>query len=164
MLAISEAPSPPLYLSGDDTLPSSEFGAGFQPSSQSIYKNCIPTVGYPTLASLTRAMAGAEELPAYITMVHGPSPTPNLPPSYNNTSFTIGSWTVSCPLVSIGQLKSHLRLLGIFMLMKQKVENPDSNPCGTIPPLARAPPPEERWVWFLELAVERYVLVLAGAP
>jgi len=49
--------------------------------------------------------------------------------------------------------------------MKQKVENPDSDPqlTSTIP-LARALPPEERWVWFLELAVERYVLVLARAP
>ena len=50
------------------------------------------------------------------------------------------------------------------MLMKQKVEDPDSNPQLTdkIPLIAKALPPEERWVWFLELAVERYILVLIG--
>lgn len=48
--------------------------------------------------------------------------------------------------------------------MKQKVENPDSDPqlAETIPLLAKALPPGNRWVWFLELAVERYVFVMDG--
>ena len=109
-------------------------------------------------------MASTEELPAYTVMDRAPSPGPSLPPSYDNTTFTIGDRTVSRPLVSTEQLKSHLRLLGIFTLMKQKVENPDSDPqlAETIPLLAKALPPGNRWVWFLELAVERYVFVMDG--
>ena len=139
----------------------------FAPSSAATGNRYIKTpttaLGYPTsFTPLTSAMAGTEELPAYTVTVDDPSPGPSLPPSYDNTNFTIGSRTVSRPLVSTEQLKSHLRLLGVFMLMKQKVENPDSDPRLTdkIPLIAKALPPEERWVWFLELAVERYILVL----
>lgn len=108
-----------------------------------------------------RAMVRTEQLPAYAAVDSNPSLLGSrLPPSYADTTLTIGTRTVRRPLVSIGQLKSHLRLLGMFTLMKRKVENPDSDPqlAGVIPPLAKALSPNERWVWFLELAVERYVL------
>ncbi|KAF9786260.1 hypothetical protein BJ322DRAFT_775798 [Thelephora terrestris] len=103
-------------------------------------------------------MADTEELPGYTVI----DPESNLvlgpPPPHDDTDFTIGSQRVSHPLVSIENLKSHLRLLGMFALMKQKVEDPDSDPqvMERIPPLAKALPPEWRWVWFLELAVERF--------
>ena len=111
-------------------------------------------------------MVDTEELPAYAVTDDSPSPGTGLPPSYDNTTFAIGGRTVSPPLVSIEQLKSHLRLLGMFMLMKQKVEDPDSDPqlADMMPFLAKALSPEERWVWFLELAVDRYVSALVGAP
>jgi hypothetical protein len=52
----------------------------------------------------------------------------------------------------------------MFQLMKQKVEDPSLDPqlAETIPLLAKALPPAERWAWFLELAVERYVFVANG--
>ena len=54
----------------------------------------------------------------------------------------------------------------MFALMKQKVEDPNLDPqlTETMPLLAKALPPEERWMWFLELAVERYVLITNGFP
>ena len=122
------------------------------------YKSYTTIVRYSTLTPNT-VMADTEELPGY-TLV-APEWTIELgpPPPDDNTDFTIGSQRVSRPLVSTEQLKSHLRLLGMFALMKQKVEDPDSDPqvVERIPPLAKDLPPEWRWVWFLELAVERYV-------
>lgn len=105
-------------------------------------------------------MASTEQLPAY---THAPSPEP---PSYDNTAFFIGTRTVAHPLVSTEQLKSHLRLLGMFALMKRKVQDPSLDPqlSEAIPALAMTLSPEERWVWFLELAVERCVLVTNGLP
>ena len=105
-------------------------------------------------------MASTEQLPTYARI---PSPEP---PSYEDTAFSIGTRIVSQPLVSTEQLKSHLRLLGMFALMKRKVQDPDLDPqlSEAIPALAKALSPEERWVWFLELAVERCVLVTDGLP
>lgn len=61
-------------------------------------------------------------------------------PSYDNTTFTTATRTVSSPLVSIQKLKSHLWLLGMLALMKQKVEVPSLDPqlMETIPLLAKA--------------------------
>jgi hypothetical protein len=74
-------------------------------------------------------MAGAEVLPAHTAADHGPGPKPSLPPPYPGTTFTVGGWTVSHPLVSIDQqLKSHLRLFEMFTLVRQKVEDPGSDP------------------------------------
>lgn len=52
----------------------------------------------------------------------------------------------------------------MFASMKQKVEDPDSDPqlMQTIPPLAKALSPEKRWKWFLELAMERCVSATSG--
>jgi len=131
----------------------------FKLVSQLAYKSHTTAVGGPS-----QPMARTEDLPAYSATDGGPNPGSS-PPSYDDMTFTIGSRTVTPPLVSIGQLKSHLRLLGMFALMKRKIENPDSDPqlAEAIPLPAKALPPEERWVWFLELAVERYVIVRAEA-
>lgn len=52
----------------------------------------------------------------------------------------------------------------MFAFMKQRIEDPDSDPqfMQTIPPLAKALSPEKRWEWFLELALERCVSVTSG--
>ena len=104
-------------------------------------------------------MAGTEDLPGYTVVDPTPSPRQSPLPSQDETPFTIGNQKVTRPLVSLEQLRSHLRLLGMFASMKQKVEDPDSDPrlVQTIPPLAKALSPEKRWEWFLELAVERCV-------
>jgi hypothetical protein len=109
-----------------------------------------------------RAMADTEDLPMYTVVDAVPSPRHSPPPpSREDTPFTIGGRGVANPLVSLEQLRSHLRLLGMFASMKQKVEDPDSDPqlMQTVPPLAKALTPEKRWEWFLELAVERCVSV-----
>lgn len=110
-------------------------------------------------------MAGTEQLPVYALL--DPVPSPRLtppPPSHDNAVFKIGTRAVVNPLVPLEQLKSHLRLLGIFASMKQKIEDPDSDPqiAQMIPPLAKALSPEKRWKWFLELAVERCVSTTGG--
>ena len=54
----------------------------------------------------------------------------------------------------------------MFTLMEQKVGDPSLDPqlAEMIPLLAKAPPSAERWVWFLEVAVERHVLATNGLP
>lgn len=96
-------------------------------------------------------MADTEELQAHTTVGRAPGLEHSPPPSYDDTTFTIGTRKIPRPLVSVVQLKSHLRLLGMFALMKQKVEDPslDSQLTETMPLLAKALSPEEGWVWFL---------------
>ena len=55
-------------------------------------------------------------------------------------------------------IKAHLRLLRAFQALKWRVENPDSYPevASRIPPRARSLNANDRWIWFLQLAVERY--------
>jgi len=79
------------------------------------------------------------QLQAYTVADRAPS---SEPPFYETTTSTIGTRTVSRPLGSTDQLKSHLRLLGTFALIKQKVEDPSLDPqlAETIPPLAKALP------------------------
>ena len=109
-------------------------------------------------------MAGTEDLPRYTVVDHTPSPRQSPPPSHDDTTPAIGGRKVIRSLVSLEQLRFHLRLLGMFASMKQKVEDPDSDPrlMQAIPPLAKALSPEKRWEWFLELAVERCVSVTGG--
>ena len=62
-------------------------------------------------------------------------------------------------LVTLEDIKTHLRLLRAFRLFKQKVEDPYSDPeVGEIvPPVGRGLGVKGRWLWFLEMAVERPV-------
>ena len=54
-------------------------------------------------------------------------------------------------------IKAHLRLLRAFQALKWRVQDPDSYPevASRIPPRARSLKADDRWVWFLQLAVER---------
>lgn len=54
--------------------------------------------------------------------------------------------------------KAHLRLLRAFQALKWRVQDPDSYPevASRIPPRARSLNANDRWIWFLQLAVERY--------
>ena len=56
-----------------------------------------------------------------------------------------------------GHIKAHLRLLRAFQALKWRVQNPDSYPevASKIPPRARSLNQNDRWIWFLQLAVER---------
>ena len=80
------------------------------------------------------------------------------PPEYiSQSQFRVGKSVTTVPFVTPSQLRIHLGLLGAFRELKLKVqENPDID--NAFPPLAGALDPEARWVWFLELALERYAV------
>lgn len=83
---------------------------------------------------------------------------PGDPPEYISQShFHVGKAITSVPFVTPFQLKVHLGLLRAFRELKLKVQE-DSNVANAFPPLAGALDPEARWVWFLELALERFVI------
>jgi len=81
---------------------------------------------------------------------------PHDPPEYiSQSQFHVGKAVTLTPFVTPSQLKVHLGLLRAFRELKLKVqESPDI--ANTFPPLAGALDPEARWIWFLELALERY--------
>lgn len=83
---------------------------------------------------------------------------PDDPPEYiPQSQFHVGKGIALAPFVTPSQLKVHLGLLRAFRELQLKVqENPDV--ANVFPPLAGALDPEARWVWFLELALERYAV------
>lgn len=83
---------------------------------------------------------------------------PHNPPEYTPQSqFHVGRAATLVPFVTPSQLKIHLGLLKAFRELKLKVQE-SSDIANTFPPLAGALDAEARWVWFLELALERYVI------
>ena len=93
-------------------------------------------------------------------------PSPAYTPATTTERSSIGdglSITSTAPSlttnISLGpdHIKAHLRLLRAFQALKWRVQDPDSYPevASKIPPRARSLSPKDRWVWFLQLAVER---------
>ena len=83
---------------------------------------------------------------------------PHDPPEYiSQSQFHVGKVVTSVPFVTPSQLKVHFGLLRAFRELKLKVQD-NSNVVNAFPPLAGVLDPEARWVWFLELALERYVI------
>ena len=75
------------------------------------------------------------------------------PARVSPSEFKIGARVTPSPLVSASQLKTHLNLLRAFKLLRTKVEeDPQDFPVNAV-----YLTPGERWTWFLESAVERYV-------
>ncbi|TFY50729.1 hypothetical protein EVG20_g11361 [Dentipellis fragilis] len=69
------------------------------------------------------------------------------------TVFRIGSQTLEEPIVQPKHVKCHLNLLRAFHELREKVE------AGTdtrIPPSVRPMEKDQRWAWFVGLAVERF--------
>lgn len=84
------------------------------------------------------------------------APPPYDPPEYiSQSQFRVGRGVTTAPFVTPSQLKLHLGLLRAFRELQLKVQD-NSDVSTTFPPLAGALDPEARWVWFLELALERY--------
>jgi hypothetical protein len=83
---------------------------------------------------------------------------PQDPPEYiAQSQFSVGRAVTTAPFVTPSQIRIHLGLLRAFRDLQLKVqENPDI--ANTFPPLAGALDREARWVWFLELALERYAI------
>ncbi|KAH7882290.1 hypothetical protein F5I97DRAFT_1931482 [Phlebopus sp. FC_14] len=66
---------------------------------------------------------------------------------------TIGSQKTPGPLVSVEQVKGHLRLLRAFHNLRITVEDCKDN---RIPECARHLDKDKRWRWFIHLAVDRF--------
>lgn len=83
---------------------------------------------------------------------------PHDPPEYiSQSQFHVGKAVTLVPFVTPSQLKIHLGLLRAFRELKLRVQD-NADIANTFPPLAGALDSEARWVWFLELALERYVI------
>lgn len=67
------------------------------------------------------------------------------------SNFKVGNQLTPSPLVSPTQLQAHLNLLRAFKELRIRVEQDAHN----LPPAAASLDTEKRWIWFLELAVER---------
>jgi hypothetical protein len=80
------------------------------------------------------------------------------PPEYiYQSQFHVGKGVTRVPFVTPSQLKIHLELLRAFRELQLRVQA-DSDVANTFPPLAGALDADARWVWFLELALERCVI------
>lgn len=119
-----------------------------------------PTTSSPSLRSSFCRNSNIPPLPTPPNPVHANERSPGaLPPSYFDvTTFSIGTKSLTRPLVTLEQVKLHLRLLRAFKLFQQKVEDPYSDPvvADVVPPIGRSIGAKGRWLWFLEMAVERY--------
>jgi hypothetical protein len=104
-------------------------------------------------------------------LVAGPSSNVS-PPSYVSSSnissstdlelsaFKVVTNNIKRQLVTLEDIKTHLRLLRAFRLFKEKVEDLYSYPeVGRVvlSTIERHISPKERWLWFLQMAVERSV-------
>ncbi|KAG1765635.1 hypothetical protein EDD22DRAFT_774772 [Suillus occidentalis] len=87
-----------------------------------------------------------EQLPPYSTL---PQPEPELPQYTLPETFNIGRFSTR-HLVRPDQLKAHLQLLAAFSHLKQRVVASESIIAGL------ESDSEKRWVWFVNLAVERF--------
>lgn len=92
-------------------------------------------------------MASGPHLPEYTVQDDQAPPPTYSPPS----AYHIGSHTLANPLVNVDQLKAHLGLLKALYDLRQAVEAGDDR----FPELVRTMGPEQRWGWFVSLAVER---------
>lgn len=91
-----------------------------------------------------------------------PIPATTHSPSHSDlTTPSVGTKNLKRPLVTIAQVKSHLRLLRAFKLFQRKVEDlySYSEAADVVPPIARSVGAKGRLLWFLEMAVERCVCV-----
>ena len=82
------------------------------------------------------------------------------PPYYlEQFRFPMGGKIPQGPFVTISQLKAHLGLLRAFRELENRVTDLEANRDvrDKLPPLGQKLGSQQRWVWFLELALERQV-------
>ena len=83
-----------------------------------------------------------------------------VPPTFLDKSvFGSVAKRVKRPLVAVERVKTHLRLMRAFKRFRERVEDPYSDPAAAdvVPPVGRSIGTKGRWLWFLEMAVERFV-------
>jgi len=109
--------------------------------------------------------------PQYTVREAGPSTsTPgnqSAPPPYcpEEVCISVGGKVPPLPFVTTTQLRAHLGLLRAFRELKERVTDLEANQDvrNKLPSLAQELGPQDRWTWFLELALERCVLRNPGA-
>ena len=109
--------------------------------------------------------------PRYTTREAGPSTSTSgdqsTPPPYylEEACFPVGGKVPKNAFVTAPQLKAHLGQLKAFRELKERVTDLEANQDvrRKLPSLAQELGPQDRWTWFLELALERYVLLNHGA-
>jgi len=90
-----------------------------------------------------------------------PDDQPAPPPYYlEEVCFPVGGKVPQNSFVTPPQLKAHLGLLRAFRELKDRVTDLEANQDvrDKLPSLAQELGPQDRWTWFLELALERCVL------
>lgn len=97
----------------------------------------------------TPAVPDTSPPPVY-TATSGYASNTSPPPSYYSK---IGKRTIGEPLVTVPELKAHLRLLKAFSDLKQRVENVPGTELGLA---ASETDTALNWPLFVALAVERY--------
>lgn len=84
------------------------------------------------------------------------------PPPYYfaQIRFPVGGVVPEEPFVTIPQLKAHLGLLRAFRELNNRITDLEASQDlrAKLPSLAQELRPQERWIWFLELALERFIL------
>jgi len=98
-------------------------------------------------------------LPAHQPLLSLPTPTTMSPPILGSGSppqptYMIGPRKPSKPLVSVEQVQDHLQLLDAFHRLRVTVEQGKDN---RIPGFAVRMDKENRWRWFIHLAIDRCV-------
>ena len=68
--------------------------------------------------------------------------------------YRIGGALLESPLVSIRRVKAHLTLLRAFKSLKTNIQERTSEDLR-LPPIVSELSKEQRWAWFVALAVER---------
>ena len=89
-------------------------------------------------------------------IAHGVSPSTTTPDD-NQVRLPVGGKVPKESFVTVSQLKTHLGLLRAFRELKDRVVDLEANNDvrDKLPPMAQELGPQERWTWFLELALER---------
>jgi hypothetical protein len=96
------------------------------------------------------------ESPVPVTLCNIEQPLASSSRSCDTTlTFHIGLHELRNPLVQVKHLKLHLYFLGALHDLRRRVESPNDTPWS---PLISVLDGEQRWSWFVNLAVERRVL------
>jgi hypothetical protein len=117
-------------------------------TSRISFRRSIPLVPSP--------MPASPPPPPYSEL---PAPTPEQPlassshPRDSPLTLHVGLHELHDPLVQIKHLRLHLLFLGALHDLRRRVENE-----GSWPPLIGGLDRDQRWSWFINLAVERRVL------
>ena len=104
--------------------------------------------------------------PRYTANGAGPSASApdddSAPPPYHleQVRLPVGGKVPKDSFVAVTELKTHLGLLRAFRELKDRVTDLEANQDmrDKLPSQAQELGPQERWTWFLELALERSVL------